>query len=155
MAKKKPVPSYVEYNHNNSGGRWWLSDKHWRDLELAGWKIVWARLEHAYTDDGGYARDKDGTPTLVPVGTVKQKFPSFNKPDENGEYRYLGALAATAYKVGATSIRDAADEWERITGLNSTDAGCACCGQPHRFTLYIGGKWSASGPDTEYVARWA
>lgn len=30
----------VEYDSNNSGGRWWLSSKDWKALEEAGWKIT-------------------------------------------------------------------------------------------------------------------
>ena len=30
------VAMYVEYNTNNSGGRWWLTDEHWLALERAG-----------------------------------------------------------------------------------------------------------------------
>lgn len=31
----------VEYSSNNSGGSWWLSDKHWLALEAAGWRVEW------------------------------------------------------------------------------------------------------------------
>lgn len=148
------MTSYVEYDSNNSGGSWWLTDDDWRALEKAGWKVEWASLEHVYTEDGKTEYDEDGTPKLAPVGTVKSKYQSFAKPDENGEYRWLGALAKGAYKPGATSIRVAAAEWEEITGQSATDAGCPCCGQPHRFTLYRDGKYIESGPDTEYRASW-
>ena len=33
----------VEYSANNSGGSWWLSDKNWRDLEAAGWRVEWRK----------------------------------------------------------------------------------------------------------------
>lgn len=69
--------------------------------------------------------------------------------------RYLGALATEATKPNCDSLREAADEWERITGLSSTDAGCPCCGQPHNFTLYDSDdKWIDSGPHAEYSASW-
>ena len=35
---------YVEYNANNSGGSWWLSDGDWKALEAAGWKVKWYRF---------------------------------------------------------------------------------------------------------------
>lgn len=151
MAKKKASVSYVEYDSNNSGGGWWLKDEHWMALEKAGWKVGWCRLEHAYDNKGEYVREKDGTPKLVPQGKGNSKYPSFASKDG----RWLGALARTAWKPGATSVREAADEWERITGQCATDAGCACCGQPHNFTLYVDGKYKDSGPSAEYVARWA
>lgn len=31
----------VVYTSNNSGGEWWLSDKHWENLERAGWEVEW------------------------------------------------------------------------------------------------------------------
>ena len=31
----------VFYNSNNSGGRWWLTDKDWLALEAAGWVVEW------------------------------------------------------------------------------------------------------------------
>jgi hypothetical protein len=52
-------------------------------------------------------------------------------------------------------MRDAAEEWERITGLDATDAGCVCCGQPHTFTEYDdAGEYVCSGPSTSYEAHW-
>lgn len=72
----------------------------------------------------------------------------------DGEYRWLGALAKNAFRVGVP-MRDAAEEWERITGLDSTGAGCACCGQPHTFTEYDDdGKYVRSGPSMSYEAHW-
>ena len=32
---------YTEYESNNSGGDWWLSDDDWRALEAAGWVVDW------------------------------------------------------------------------------------------------------------------
>jgi hypothetical protein len=117
--------TYVEYESNNSGGDWWLSDDDWHALEAAGWEVEW----------------------------FKDKPPFASSMKEDG--RWLGALARRARKPGATSIREAAEEWERITGECATDAGCACCGQPHSFTLYRDGEYVESGPEAEYVARWA
>lgn len=33
------VDVYTEYDSNNSGGSFWLSDQNWADLEKAGWVI--------------------------------------------------------------------------------------------------------------------
>lgn len=147
---------YVEYSSNNSGGHWWLKDGHWKALEAAGWKVHWASLANVYTDGGrDYARDADGTPKLQPIEQSGEKFKSlFGRKDPNGEYRYLGALAKTAYRVGLP-LRGAADEWERITGMDATDPGCPCCGQPHNFTEYdAAGKFVASGPTVVHSAEW-
>lgn len=143
------MSSYVEYSSNNSGGDWWLSDEDWKALEAAGWKVAWATLENLYTDKGDYERDADGTPKLVPMGEGNSRYKSFAK-----DGRYLGALATKAWWVGATSLREAAADWERITKKSSTEAGCPCCGQPHRFTLYKDGKYAGSGPETTYSASW-
>ncbi|HRH24685.1 MAG TPA: hypothetical protein PK109_03825 [Candidatus Paceibacterota bacterium] len=139
---------YVEYESNNSWGSWWLEDSHWRALEAAGWKVQWAHLEKKYTAKG-YERDADGTPLLVPIGNS-----SLARKGEDGEYRWLGALATCAFRVGL-GLCGAADEWKRITGMDITAAGCACCGQPHTFTEYDdAGKFVRRGPFTSYEARW-
>lgn len=154
MAKRKAKAaekSYVEYRSNNSGGHWWLKDDDWFALEKAGWKVAWVRLENAYTDDGDYQRDPDGTPKLVPAGQGNSRYPSLASREDD---RWLGALAKSAFKVGATSVREAADEWEAITHQSATEAGCPCCGQPHNFTLYRDGKYVESGPHTSYSASW-
>lgn len=46
---------YVEYNSNNSGGRWWLSDEDWKALEAAGWKVEWVAEDPFWSE-----RAKDG-----------------------------------------------------------------------------------------------
>jgi len=70
------------------------------------------------------------------------------------EDRWLGALATRATREGM-GLQEAVAEWESVTGESSTDAGCACCGQPHNFTLYDDqGKYVDSGPTTEYSASW-
>jgi hypothetical protein len=142
--------NYVEYSSNNSGGSWWLKDHHWEALEQAGWKVAWSKNSFIYNEQGNYEYAADGTPLVVDESDPRYKRPLF--VDADG--RYLGALAKCAYRTGLT-LKDAAYEWEKITGLNSTDAGCACCGAPHHFSEYRDGKWFASGPETEFVARWS
>lgn len=46
--------------------------------------------------------------------------------------RWLGALASEAYFPG--SYEDAVASFESITGQNSDEQGCRCCGQPHYFS---------------------
>lgn len=43
----------VEYSHNNSGGRWWLTDADWKALEAAGWVVEWKV-------PGGFCVDDEG-----------------------------------------------------------------------------------------------
>lgn len=62
----------IEYDSNNSGGEWWLSDQNWKDLEAAGWTVDW----------------------------VAGKTPGLGGPDKDG--RWLGALATTATRTGLT-----------------------------------------------------
>ncbi len=144
------MPSYVKYSSNNSGGSWWLTDKHWKALERAGWKVKWAILEQTYTKDGNPIYDKDGTPKLVPMGEGNSLLGKALMRNA----RFLGALATTAYKPNVKSVREAAEDWESITGLSALEAGCACCGQPHNFTLYRDGKYVDSGPSTSFNASW-
>lgn len=40
----------VEYDSNNSGGSWWLTDENWKDLEKGGWVVDWN------TEEGGGRR---------------------------------------------------------------------------------------------------
>lgn len=60
------MPGTLNYSSNNSGGSWWLTDKNWKDLEAAGWKVDW----------------------------VKDRKDRFGSPDSEG--RWLGALATSA-----------------------------------------------------------
>lgn len=120
---------YVEYESNNSGGSWWLEDSHWKALEAAGWKVLWASLEEKYTAKG-YERDADGTPLLVPISD--SNCGGMAHKGEDGEYRFLGALATHAFRAGL-SLREAVAEWERVTGLDASASGCECCGPPHVF----------------------
>ena len=51
--------------------------------------------------------------------------------------RFLGALARSAKKE-FDSIKEAVEEWEKITREDSRAEGCSCCGQPHNFTSEAG-----------------
>jgi len=143
---------YVEYSTNNSGGRWWLSDKNWTDLEAAGWIVAWNRLFYDYDDKGEYVVDERGIPVLLEDDPGTSRYGRIPNPDEGG--RWLGSLAQRAYRPGL-SLRDAAREWERVTGLSSTEAGCPCCGQPHNFYEYDdSGSYVASGPSIVRECEW-
>lgn len=62
-----------------------------------------------------------------------------DQKDYNGkdypEGRFLDALASHAKREGL-SLGDAIEEWERVTGQDSSALGCSCCGTPHSFTEY-------------------
>jgi hypothetical protein len=94
----------IEYSSNNSGGRWWLTDDHWKALEAAGWKVDW------------FAQQTDRV---------------FRTVGDDG--RWLGALASSAEKDFETPA-DAMREFERITGQDVMNEGCNCCGAPHCFS---------------------
>jgi hypothetical protein len=112
----------ITYNSNNSGGRWWLKDKDWKNLEKKGWKVEW------------YG------PKNNPLGML----------DKSGN-RFLGALATIASKNFKT-VGDAIKEFEKITGQDASDEGCNCCGPPHTFTWDDNGYNYISGENVlEYL----
>ncbi|ERB55312.1 hypothetical protein N806_29720 [Rhodococcus sp. P27] len=50
--------NYIEYNSNNSGGSWWLTDEDWYALERAGWDVQWFKNNDYYSSErflGGLA----------------------------------------------------------------------------------------------------
>jgi len=128
----------IEYSSNISGGRWWLEDKDWKNLKKAGWKVVWANEEFVYKD-GNHKYNKKGFPV-----TKKVKSPKFGDKDKNGDWRWLGALAKRAFK-DFPSLKDAMEEFEKITGQDITDEGCNCCGPPHCFETHGENREYASG----------
>jgi hypothetical protein len=126
----------VEYNPNNSGGSWWLKDKDWDALAAAGWKVAWAGMEFVYTPEGQHERDADGFPVLVGPGEGNSGYQPLlrGKVQREGDRpRYMGALARYAYKRFPT-IQDCIREFESLTGQDTTDEGCNCCGAPHSFS---------------------
>lgn len=100
------VDVYTEYDSNNSGGSFWLSDQNWIDLEKAGWIVEW----------GGRSYGEE---------------PKCRSAEEAAKNRYMGALAISARRYLPITLAIA--EWERITGECATDEGCGCCGPPHSF----------------------
>lgn len=150
MSKKKAM---VEYDSNNSGGSWWLSDQNWKDLEAAGWVVEWGG---AYYCNSKYEHNhKPSYLTECPMDTECEGHRRFQTAAEMSDKdRWLGCLAKEATRYGL-SLREAVAEWERVTGMSSTDAGCPCCGQPHYFAAYDdAGEQIESGPHTSYEASW-
>ncbi len=58
--------------------------------------------------------------------------PEVETPFSKGD-RFLGAKATRARKR-FSKMGDAIREWEELTGEDSTDVGCSCCGAPHNFS---------------------
>lgn len=49
------------------------------------------------------------------------------------EERWMGALAITASIDNVESEEVAIAKWELATGMDASETGCPCCGQPHNF----------------------
>ena len=126
--KKKII---VEYSSNNSGGGWWLTDKDWKALEKAGWKVKWGDRGFVYNKSGNYTYDDEG-------------YPIFKVNDS----RWLGTIAKYAFYKCDTP-KEALESFEKATRKSVTDEGCNCCGAPHSFS-WEGGY--CSGEDcSEYL----
>lgn len=111
------------------------------------------KVEYSHNNSGGrwWLKDKDWE-ALEKAGwkvrwIAKDKY-AMKDPDGK---RFLGALAQEATRSGL-SLEEAVAEWEKITGLESTDPGCSCCGQPHTFTETNGIR-VRSGPNIFIVGR--
>lgn len=100
------------------------------------------RIEYSSNNSGGrwWLKDEDWKALEAAgwkVRWYKDDLKEFCKPGPDG--RWLGALASTASKEGVT-LGEAISEWERVTGQDSSELGCACCGSPHSFSVYEGDK---------------
>ncbi len=166
-SQNKKVKLKVEYSSNNSGGSWWLYDKDWVKLEEAGWTIIWGgwvfsypcpeckkqsdelSLEEKYGKEAkkhySYHVYKCKEHDIFEVedkayddknSKMHRKYEGFEEAN-HGE-KHLGAAAKKCYKY-FNNIKEALEEFEKITEQNVTDEGCNCCGSPHSFT------WSSSG----------
>lgn len=130
----------VEYSSNNSGGDWWLSDDDWENLEKAGWEVAWG---------GKYFCRSKSFMFTVPEGMAepcadREKCQGHRRASTAAEAeRWLGALAKSATRTGLP-LRDAIEEWERVTGQNAASLGCSCCGTPHYFQETVDGNYTES-----------
>lgn len=132
----------VEYSSNNSGGSWWLKDTDWKALEEAGWDVLWGDATYCRSDY------RTHTPSICESKEEchgHREFKTYNEitsaEKKRRDVRWLGALAREARKEFPT-LREAIEEWERITHQTASDEGCNCCGPPHSFS---GGRDYASG----------
>jgi hypothetical protein len=138
----------VEYSSNNSGGSWWLKDKHWKDLEKAGWHVLWGNVFFCHpTYEMSWQPKRSEYPCESSEGCEGHR--NFETWQDADKTRYMGALAKEAYK-DFDSLKDAITEWERVTELDASDEGCGCCGPPHSFVTrgdeyaYVSGEECAS-----------
>ncbi len=46
-------------------------------------------------------------------------------------------------------LSQAIDLWSAVTGLNPTDSGCSCCGQPHEFYVVEKDEWEDDAPKVQ------
>ena len=114
----------VEYSSNNSGGRWWLTDDDWYNLEKAGWKVDWAK-------------------------NIAQKY---FKADENG--RWLGALAKSATRHGLDLIEAKDEWERVTRKSSTEPGCPCCGQPHSFTEYDDNGKYVRSGPDIDYVASW-
>lgn len=82
-----PIPG-VSYSSNNSGGRWWLNDDNWRDLEAAGWIVRWIR-EVEYYEGAERLLGALAMEAFLPFSTLDEALESFiditgEDPDDAG-----------------------------------------------------------------------
>jgi hypothetical protein len=104
-----------EFDENNSGGSWWLGKKEYDNLLANGWEYEASEydLEHGYDKKGMFGDDE------VPYGWRHSLTKSFN------------------------SMREAIEDWEKLTGQDFFDPGCACCGAP--FSMSAKGEYESGG----------
>lgn len=125
---EKPLRNVIEYDSNNSGGSWWLSDDHWKALENAGWVVHW--IHDRETQHGEHVH-APSTSAFAPRDH-RHSYEDILMPAEPTGERWLGALATSAAKV-TTDPAKTVREFERITGQDASEQGCNCCGEPHNF----------------------
>ena len=128
----------IEYGSNNSGGSWWLEDKHWLALERAGWKPIWGGKSYCHSDFNS-AFMRGGKAPEPPNTCPKEECEGHQNAKSLEEakalkLKWLGCYASEA--VGEfDSLADAIRSWESATGMDASDEGCNCCGAPHSFSI--------------------
>ena len=131
----------VEYNSNNSGGNWWLSDDDWRKLEAAGWTVAWGGHDFCNSKFGSWGDAPKVAPDTHAEGECPghRLFDSYESAVASG-YRWLGTLAGDATIEVKAPSHELAEEAARVLWMGDLDskydgneAGCNCCGRPHGF----------------------
>lgn len=112
-------------HENNSGGRFWLSDKNYKSLFADGWKLDQEKVDRR-DEYGGGLGDEKGVP-----------------------YSWRDA----AY-IEARDLRDAVESFEAATGQDFFAEGCNCCGSPFSIGTDSSdkGEWEyLSGDDVSRI----
>lgn len=135
----------VEYDSNNSGGRWWLDDEDWRALEDAGWFVNWGGEDFCNSRFGSRHEGPSVAPNTHEANECPghRRFQSYAEALASGE-RWLGSLAGDA-TIEVTSYSEPLAEevarvlWTDAIGFKYTgnEEGCNCCGQPHYFRAKV------------------
>lgn len=125
MEEKTEVKQgYVEYDSNNSGGNWWLTDKNWRDLEKAEWVVDW------------YANRKEDGPWSYPGG------------------RFLGALASSAKRYGLKLPEAVSEWERITGATSTDAGCPCCGKPHSFTEYDAKGNYVTEGPEICYEARW-
>lgn len=131
----------VEYDSNNSGGSWWLSDEDWKALEDAGWTVMWGAKDFC-NDKFRMSFEKKTAPDTCPENKCHghRRAESYAEMVAKGDdFRYMGALAREAtievVAYSETLAEGVAETWweEALPGEDAKAEGCNCCGRPHNF----------------------
>ena len=92
-----------------------------------------------------YANNSGGSDWLTPgewhnLRSAGWELQSFDGPiPDNADLKKHRPKYARRYGL---SMRDAIDEFERLTNQDAGDPGCSCCGPPHEFSRYVDGKYA-------------
>lgn len=86
--KLKQVPRRIEYQSNNSGGSWWLEDKHWKALEKAGWKVEW------FKDSDFHGEHVKNTGRFLGALASRASREGLSMQDAVGEWENITGLAS-------------------------------------------------------------
>lgn len=131
----------VEYDSNNSGGGWWLTDADWRTLETEGWTVEWLGANFCnsrYPTLGGRGRPAPNIHDVdeCPGHRGADSYDEAVAADPDG--RWLGSLARSAtieVEAYTSTLAEGVAEtwWENALGKNASEEGCNCCGRPHSF----------------------
>jgi len=119
-----------KFSENNSGGGWWLDERKYKALFVAGWKYE----PSEYDIKEGY----DKNPFPLSGGNKEDTVPYGWRHNLTGEF---------------DSIRSAIESFEMVTGMDFFAEGCNCCGAP--FYMFGGDEYlSGNSVKREVIRPW-
>lgn len=127
----------VEYDSNNSGGHWWLTNADWQKLEAAGWFVEWGGQDFCnprYGSSGRRTAPDTHEPNECPGHRRDNSLEDAIKNDD----KWLGCYAREAridVEAYSSDLAEgvAKEWWQNTLGMNADEEGCNCCGRPHSF----------------------